>query len=321
MTPGIPEYLTGSTPILPLFLNPLGFVAGLVIEICLYTGGALLIREFVVRTGKGWASTLILGVAYGIVEEGLAVHTFFMASGYPVGTLGSYGRFAGTGWVWAVGLMLFHSTFSITLPLVLLKLASPENSRKPLLGNRGFIVVGLIFIADVFVLANFYRSRPFPSVWILFPAFVFVLILIAWKIPGNFLIPGGERASRNRYYYASGLSVFSFYFVYAFVIAENHGFGVIPAVLDITVLLVFALAMLRSIARHLPRNQNERQVFALSVGLVAPLLLFAEFLELTGRDPGVTLVVIIALFMVYTLKKQVNLNTKDLENLNQFNKA
>jgi hypothetical protein len=37
----------------------------------LYGGGALLIREATRRTGRGWPTILLLGVAYGAVQAGL----------------------------------------------------------------------------------------------------------------------------------------------------------------------------------------------------------------------------------------------------------
>jgi hypothetical protein len=43
----------------------------------MYGGGALLIREVTRRAGRGQATMLLLGVAYGLVEEGLADQMLF----------------------------------------------------------------------------------------------------------------------------------------------------------------------------------------------------------------------------------------------------
>ena len=43
----------------------------------LYGSGALLIRELKVRWRKGYVSMFLLGTAYGIIEEGLMVKSFF----------------------------------------------------------------------------------------------------------------------------------------------------------------------------------------------------------------------------------------------------
>ena len=48
----------------------------------IYGAGALLIREVVRRSGRGWGSILLLGGAYGIFEEGLVLQSFFNSTLY-----------------------------------------------------------------------------------------------------------------------------------------------------------------------------------------------------------------------------------------------
>ena len=69
LAPIIPEMLTGSTPPL-MFINP----TSLLFETGLYGSGAILIRELVRRRGLGWSSIVLLGAAYGILEEGLVMY-------------------------------------------------------------------------------------------------------------------------------------------------------------------------------------------------------------------------------------------------------
>ena len=76
-TPGIPEYLSGSWNLSLLFSHPVNFLAFLLFNLGLYTSGAILIREFAARFNKGWFSIFLMGCAYGIVEEAIALHTFF----------------------------------------------------------------------------------------------------------------------------------------------------------------------------------------------------------------------------------------------------
>lgn len=67
------ELFSGSLP-LNEYLSPLTILTmGM-----LYGSGAILIREIVTRWQKGWGSLLLLGMAYGIYEEGLVVrcHSF-----------------------------------------------------------------------------------------------------------------------------------------------------------------------------------------------------------------------------------------------------
>ena len=58
VAPLVAEFLLGN---LPIKLLP-----ALVVLAPMYGGGALLIREAVRRTGRGWPSVLLLGMAYAI---------------------------------------------------------------------------------------------------------------------------------------------------------------------------------------------------------------------------------------------------------------
>lgn len=71
-SPVIGELVSGNAPPL-VFFGPAHFIFLSII----YGSSALLIRELIVRWGKGWPSLLALGFAYGIVNEGLAAKTFF----------------------------------------------------------------------------------------------------------------------------------------------------------------------------------------------------------------------------------------------------
>ncbi len=85
LTPGIPEYLSASSQLTVLVINPVLFFLFLAANLGLYGSGVILIREAMIRWKKGWASVFLLGAAYGIVEEGLDLWTFFYPKAAPVG--------------------------------------------------------------------------------------------------------------------------------------------------------------------------------------------------------------------------------------------
>lgn len=132
LAPMVAEMLSGSTPPLA-FINPvtLAFEAGL------YGSGAVLIRELTRGRGLAWANVLLLGAAYGILEEGLVVTSWFNPHWPDVISLGSYGRALDTNWIWALGLTIFHAVVSITIPIVLLETIVPRIAGRPWMGQRG----------------------------------------------------------------------------------------------------------------------------------------------------------------------------------------
>ncbi len=96
LSPAIGELLSGSSPPLQFF-NPLFFM----LLVGLYGCGALLVRETVALHRLNAAGLLLLGAAYGIVEEGLMCKSFFNPHWTDTGFLSVYGRAGGVNWVWA----------------------------------------------------------------------------------------------------------------------------------------------------------------------------------------------------------------------------
>ncbi len=323
MTPGIPEYLTGSTPFYKLVFDFPAFLLGLSLNLGLYSTGALLIREFGVRFRKGWASILILGCAYGIMEEGISVHTFFQASGEPVGLLAVYGRYAGVNWIWALGLTFFHAIFSIALPLVLLSLAYPEHSKEPLLGRKGAATVLCIYASDVILLnlilqAVQGKSVPSAGEYLFFLILSALLVVSAYYVPGHLLSPRGESRKGTNKFYLLGLLVFPLYTLYAYFPVRADGTGRIPPILDMTLFVAGYAAIMVMISRYMPPESNDREKAALAYGLVTPLLVWAELMELIGMGPMITVVTVIALVFLLKLRSMVGQRAAALPGTNQL---
>lgn len=144
LSPAVAELLSGSTP-LAQFFNPLS----LLLELGLYGAGAILIRELARRRGLGWTSILILGAAYGMVEEGLQIQSFFNVHHPDLGNLAVYGRALDVNWVWAGHLTVYHAVWSITIPILLTELLFPARRAQPWLGRRGLWIIGSIFALDI----------------------------------------------------------------------------------------------------------------------------------------------------------------------------
>jgi hypothetical protein len=124
-TPGIPEYLSGSSSVALGVRNPGVFFLFLGLNLGLYGPGVLLVREAHVRWKKGWSTLVLLGSAYALLEEGTALSTLFNPQASVVGGLGSYGHAYGVSWVWLIGVLGIHVIYSVGLPIVLLGTAHP----------------------------------------------------------------------------------------------------------------------------------------------------------------------------------------------------
>ena len=192
LSPAIGELLSSSMPPAEFF-NPFAFLLVAV----LYGGGALLCRELTVRWGKGWLTLFILAAAYGIVEEGLMVKSFFNENWVDIGNLGTYGRWAGVNWVWSLNLTIYHAAISIATPVFLTGLLFPKRRSDRWLGPRAFWAVFGLLVADVLLGLMFFgdapNAPPYRPPFIQYNLFLLLvvgLVWLGWRVPHPLLAPG-----------------------------------------------------------------------------------------------------------------------------------
>ena len=103
-----------------------------------------------------------------------------------LGVLGFYGRWLGVNWVWAEWLTIYHSIFSIMIPVTIVELAYKDQKDKNWVGNKTLflliIILGLVTVFGYLALTP-YRPPPIPYILTFFVVFIF--ILIAKKIPSE----------------------------------------------------------------------------------------------------------------------------------------
>ena len=148
LSPLIAEVLSGSTTPTE-FINPIA----LVLLLGLYGTSALLIRELKVRQGLSYASVLVLGFAYGVLEEGLATKSFFDPY-WPdcADFLCQFGRVLGVNWVWSAGLTVYHGFWSILVPIITVEIFFPDIAEESWLSNKSIAVLLTALAIDVVVI-------------------------------------------------------------------------------------------------------------------------------------------------------------------------
>lgn len=159
LSPLLAELLSGAAPPVRFFDPVWGFPL-----ILLYGSGAIIIRELVQRWNKGIPSLLLLGMAYGILEEGIALKTFFDPNWPLIGILGSYGRAFGINWVWSIELPIGHAIFSMAIPILLTELLFPDERPTPWVDDNTFKLLSALFAAEVAGAAVFFATYPVPFV-------------------------------------------------------------------------------------------------------------------------------------------------------------
>jgi hypothetical protein len=275
LTPGIPEYLSSSSSLTLLILNPVAFLLFLGANLGLYGPGVLLIREAKVRWRAGWGSVILLAIAYGILEEGVALGTLFNPAAGPVGTLGSYGHWMGVSWVWSAGVLMVHVVFSISIPILLLGMALPATRAEPWWSNRGIVALVGILSVDVGTLFTLvWKGFGF---WMGWPIFLLcfgtigALVAIARRLPRRLLLPVGEGpTARPRTFFLLGLALFPGTLLLEAVL----GSIALPAAVAVGSLVAFDALLLAAGRAWLGRHGHEPHLLAFCAGALAPLALF-----------------------------------------------
>lgn len=282
LTPGIPEYLSSSSPINAIVLNPPLFFFELAANLGLYGPGVLLIYEAKVRWNKGWASVLLLGAAYGILEEGVALSTLFNPNASPVSSLGQYGHWLGVNWIWVASILPVHMIYSISLPMVLLGLALPRTVGRSLLSKRQIAVAFATLVVDVLALMLIVvRSSGYWMGWGLLVSSLVAIGVLVWtahRIPAGVLHAATDLPqATNRRMAAVGIVFFP-----AVLLTQSLGKGTgLPAPADFVLVVVIQALFMVYIVRKVGAQGNERRLLSLSLGLILSIATIGVVAEST----------------------------------------
>jgi hypothetical protein len=276
----------------------------------MYGGGALLVREAVYRWKQGWLSMLVLGAAYGIAEEGLACKSFFDPGWMDIGVLGSYGRWAGVNWVWALELTAYHAVFSISSSIILVSLMFPRKRDEPWLSRRGLYLAGagfLFIIAFCYFFLTPYRP-PMPQ-YIAAAMVATGLVFLAWKLPQPFPwekvsgTVGGVKMVSVRWFIIFGLAWTSMLFFCSWVQVSLSPSAPLTGLLMVSLFLVSGIVLARKSGhgrKWTPRHQ---------LGLVAGALgffIFLGFLFEAGGIFGMSVVAVgFAIFLWWLMRRLI----------------
>jgi hypothetical protein len=184
------EMLSGS-----ISLSRIMFLPG---QFLVYGPAVILIREISRRLKAGWFTILLLGLAFGLMLEGLTLQSVF--SPLYMGNNLAFGRSMGINWVWTVYMPLFHAFFSISTPILLAEVIFNEETTQPWASNAFLYIVGTILLAMLtLVHIMFIRIDHFnaePGKLVLLAGVIVVLIVTALKAP---YVPQQQRVvSLNR---------------------------------------------------------------------------------------------------------------------------
>lgn len=237
VAPLVAEFLLGN---LPIKLLP-----ALVVLAPMYGGGALLIREVVRRTGHGWPSILILGMAYAIVEEAFTTQSLFNPN-YLKLNLGllapAYIPSLGIGAWWTLWMLMVHGIWSISTPIAIIEACVPDRARTPWLGRVGLSVVAVVFLLGALASTWIgYRQDHFLASAPQFVTAAIVIVLfvvLAFNVPAMREYPARRLAPSP---WILGLIAFAFASA-AMLVPMGWGWGAVVALLALILGMLLVVA-------------------------------------------------------------------------------
>lgn len=287
----IAEFATGSTPLTNIIVNPGSFFLFSIPSLLgLYGCGVILIREAAVRWNRSWPTILMLGIAYGIMEEGVSVHTFFAPVNVTVGVLGAYGKVLGLNLTWAIMISLFHSVFSISLPILISERLWPAMRQKPILTRRSMLGIMAAYITTVFILNLVAPYRPSTAYTLLLAGISIIIILAAKRAPR--VIFHDRKYSPGVIRYALlGL----FFFPFLLIFSTNQRF-LPPFIVDAELITVSVLFYWQ-LESHFDGNEHRKRSYLVAF-LLMPVMVFGVVESLTANPLGLVALFLLAYIIV-----------------------
>lgn len=142
ISPLIAEVLPGATRISSLFVYPL--------EVCIWGGGALLIREAARRLDLGWLHVFFLGLALALAEEFIVQQTSLAPMVVQIVPGEPFARAFGVNYVYLLWALGYEATFVVLVPIMLTELIFRSRRQDPWLRLPGSIVVAVLFTGASF---------------------------------------------------------------------------------------------------------------------------------------------------------------------------
>ncbi|MFF9869699.1 hypothetical protein ACF1G0_30615 [Streptomyces sp. NPDC013953] len=153
LSPICAEYLIGYLEVMG---RPVDLLIGLLLLAPLYGTAAVLIREALRRTGRGWPSTLLLSAAFGVIQAGLVDQSLFNPDfvdepSWDLERLPTAIPALGISADHILDFVVGHVIWSFAAPIAVVESCAPRAAERPWLGRVGIGVMVVLYGLAVLV--------------------------------------------------------------------------------------------------------------------------------------------------------------------------
>lgn len=175
-----PEILSGNTSPLSLVTNP----AVWLFNVLGYGVALLFFHELVIKYNLSPRMTLMLGLVYGLFNEGVLAKTLTNSTNCCGVDFHGYGTFFGFHFGLAFLLLFWHAIFAVLFNLILVKIIFAEQAERLWFTEKGYkrlkIILCILWLV-YFLLPNIDKTRPKISYFIWYVIFAAILIWLALR--------------------------------------------------------------------------------------------------------------------------------------------
>lgn len=175
------ELMTGSTLIVHL-INPIIFI---LVGLVGYGLPVLLIREMYVKWNAGLLSLFVMGLAYGVLNEGVFAKTLLLNDNVPIEFFAGYASFFGINYAWSALIVVWHALLSVVAPILMTHTLFPDKANVSWVSTgtkKSAFVVVVALSTLVFFDDSEGRSAGTIVQWGLFSGFILACLFLAKKL-------------------------------------------------------------------------------------------------------------------------------------------
>ena len=296
--PFLTELLSGNMTVISIF-TPINFLSLVVIG---YGLPILAIRELAIRWNVGYFGIFIMGLAYGIFNEGILAKTLLLSNNVPISGFNNYIYYFGINFSWAPTIMVWHALHSVLFPILLTYFFFPNYASCPWLSKKTVFIM-LIPVAILGLMGFFDKNAlgivgtlPHLIVFIVVMSAIFYLARMFKKEPEN--IPNNSFIKLT----VTGFLFLIFVLIIPSIFADNK---ILPQIFFsyFFVMLLFFFFILRN------TRSNYHSLLFTGLGLYIASAIFALIMRATlGNIPEVIaeiILIIIFSILIFKNKKKV----------------
>jgi len=303
LSPIIAELLSGSTPV--------SRGEQLIFESVFYGSAVLLIREFVRRNQLGWLSLILLGLAFGMIEESLLLQSAFNPNFLNLDI--SFGRSMGVNWVWSEVIIINHSIWSITLPVIFAELIFHKRKNQPWLNKWGIGIFTFFFLVSSYgFYTTFYKMSGFTTSWIHYAIAGLVVVGIILTAANLTAKPIVRYHFKTPPLWVTGIISFivSAFWLYLLSSVFKKDPGVPSGLIELAGIVILA-AMLYSVLGWVNSKWNDIYRFSLACGALYAGMVFGLIILIQSKNwldvsCQVCFMLIISVLMIFKRKFILN---------------